>query len=266
MKKDIMIGMPSYDHRIDISVSDTIQRCIQDPESPVFNIAYHSGDSLVTRARNSIAATFLDYDEVEYLLFIDSDIHFEPEHILSLRKHNKGVIAGMCMKKTLPYRVVANYKLGQEGTLGIMREVGTGFLMIRKDVFRKIAEMRPDLHYNPYEHEYQSKNYYNFFGTEVDQEKKVYLSEDYAFCKMAREAGYTIYLDETVMTKHRGEMMFPTDDLNILLTAEFIIRSWNSERVEEPHLTILKSIRTAINQRVGSDSVLSGYLANSSAK
>lgn len=266
MKKDVMVGMLSYDSRIDIAVTDEIRDGMEHPDCSIKYVATHSGDSLVTRARNSVISSFLDYEDVEYLMFIDSDIHFKWENVNTLRKRDKPIIGGMCMKKKLPYEVVFNHALGHEGVLTKVREVGSGFMMIRKDVLKKMIKAYPERHYIPYPHERQSENYYDFFHAGVDSEHGVYLSEDYFFCKLAREVGFDIYLDTEVLLKHRGNMMFPTEDMDILLTADMILKTWGADKNIDPsRKEVLRSIRKSIDQIVGS-SITSGYLLNSSFK
>ena len=229
VNKDVVIGFPAYDHRGEIDTLQEMYMSLYDPSVPVRKIHYYNGDSLVTRARNSISAAFLDMENVDYLLFIDSDIKFSRQFITRLRSHNKGIVGGVYLKKKLPYQPVCNHRLSyEEGTgLAIMREIGTGFMMIRKDVFTSIMEKYPDGFYTPYTHDRPSNNYYDFFKVGKCPDTGYYLSEDYYFCKLARECGYDVFLDEGILVDHVGKMTFPTKDTDLLRGANVLLRSYN---------------------------------------
>jgi len=47
------------------------------------------GDSLVTRARNTLVALFLGNPEYTHLLFIDTDITFSPDNVFRLLEMSK---------------------------------------------------------------------------------------------------------------------------------------------------------------------------------
>ena len=59
------------------------------------NLGYlmKSGDSLITRARQSILTHFLSETKATHLLFVDSDIGFEPEQVFRLLDFDADVTA-----------------------------------------------------------------------------------------------------------------------------------------------------------------------------
>jgi hypothetical protein len=229
VQQDVLLGFPVYDGKTEVEIAQEMYMSLFDKRVPIRKIHYYNGDSLVTRARNSTAAAFLDMPECDYLMFVDSDIRFQRWQIRQLRDHDKPIVGGVYLKKKLPYQPVCNHKLGMEGDLAIMREIGTGFMMIRRDVFDAIKQKWPELKYKPYGHERPSENYYDFFRVGVCDQTQYYLSEDYYFCKMARECGFNVYLDESILVEHSGRMLYPTKDESLLLGANTLLRSYRDE-------------------------------------
>ena len=50
--------------------------------------------------------------------------------------------------------------------------------------------------------------FYAFFDTGIDKEARVYLSEDYYFCKLWKECGGDIWMDLDTNLNHSGNMDF----------------------------------------------------------
>ena len=212
--KDVLIGFPCYDNKSEVGILQEIFAGIQDPECPIGAVQYYNGDSLIPRGRNKIAKMFME-SPYKYLMFIDSDIVFQRSMVTKLRNHNKGIVGGVYLKKTLPYTPVLNAPLGEEDGLMVMREIGTGFMMIRKDVFGAFRAMWPEQDYRPDDDEPQDGYpYHDYFRVGVHNGR--YLSEDYFFCQLASELGYKSYLDKSILVTHVGRMNYPTEDKKLL--------------------------------------------------
>jgi len=67
-------------------------------------------ESLVTRARNNLMAKMMTNKDATHFMFIDADIRFQPDSILSMLAYNKDVIGGLYPKKALPVNYVINLK------------------------------------------------------------------------------------------------------------------------------------------------------------
>jgi hypothetical protein len=228
VKKDVLVGFPCYDNRSEVDILQELYAAVNDPECVVKGIQFYNGDSLIPRGRNKIAKMFLETD-AKYLMFIDSDIKFERWMINRLRSHDKGIVGGVYLKKTLPYQPVMNAYLGEEGDLAIMREIGTGFMMIRRDVFGAFRSMWPEHDYINDDDE-QKGIYHDWFKTGVFRGKGAdpkqpgrYLSEDYFFCQEAAQLGIKTYLDRSILTQHVGRMTYPTKDENLIKGATVLM-------------------------------------------
>lgn len=198
-----------------------------------------NNESLVQRARNYCADYFLRSD-CEHLIFIDSDIEFQAQDVLVLADlQNKNpeydIIAGPYPKKVISWeKVKAAVEQGvaddnpnilenftgdyvfnalKAGSFKVSEplevlETGTGFMMIRRDTFRKFRDKFPGQSYRP-DHvrtaDFDGSNeIFAYFDCVIDPVSKRYLSEDYYFCQQVREAGGHIFLAPWVQLKHNG--------------------------------------------------------------
>lgn len=173
-------------------------------------------ESLIPRGRNSLVAKFLCFEPAStHLVFVDADIGFEPQEIIKLVLSDKDVVGGLYPKKSLPIQYVVNKIPNSEknGNIVEVSNLGTGFLMIRREVIEAMVANYPELHYQdeigldpkyaPYK--------YALFDTLIDSVTKEYLSEDYTFCKRWREMGGKIYADLSIILNHAGYYNFRGD-------------------------------------------------------
>lgn len=181
-----------------------------------FTVDTMVNESLIPRGRNSLVAKFLAFEpKSSHLMFVDADIAFEPEEMLKLIVADKDVVGGLYPKKALPVQYVVNKvpNSTKEGNLVSVSNLGTGFMLIKREAIEKLIRSRPDLHYRdeigldpkfaPYK--------YALFDTQIDPTTKEYLSEDYFFCKLWREHGGQIWADLTIKLDHVGHYKFGGD-------------------------------------------------------
>src|SRR5574337_1429436 len=87
-------------------------------------------DSLPSRARNRAAAHFLRETQRDYIMFIDSDIIFDKNHIDMLMESDEPILAGIYCKKSKGIEPCINTLPGHTETLcGGYQEIaraGTG--------------------------------------------------------------------------------------------------------------------------------------------
>ena len=195
-------------------------------------------ESLITRARNYLTDEFLRSD-CTHLLFIDSDIHYNPKYVLTLLALDKDVIGAPYPKKAINWKavketiqrnpdidpkelekVIGEYVFNTvSGTKSFevgdpleVMEIGTGFMMIKREVFTKFREAYPELQYKP-DHVGQAnfggdRFIHAYFDTVIDPVSNRYLSEDYMFCQWWRKIGGKIWLCPWMKTEHIGTYAF----------------------------------------------------------
>lgn len=195
-------------------------------------------ESLITRARNYLVDEFLRSD-FTHLLFLDSDIHFNPQDIVAMLALDKDIIGAPYPKKainwhnvataarnhpTLPPKdlesVVGDYvfnvvkgtdKFQVSEPLEVM-EIGTGYMMVKREVFPKWAAAYPQKKYRP-DHVGQanfdgSRYIHAYFDTVIDPDSERYLSEDYMFCQWSRKIGFQVWLCPWIQSQHVGTYAF----------------------------------------------------------
>lgn len=167
-----------------------------------------SNESLIPRARNKCAKFALEH-HFTHLLFIDADIEWKPEWVLQLLASEHPIIGGMYPIKMLPIKW--NYNALEESDEDIIevKHLATGFLKIDVSVFQKLTTHTPQ--YKSYEPAAgETKIYYDLFPSgEFNGE---YESEDWGFCRLARQAGFPVMLDKRIKCKHVGSFVYEEQD------------------------------------------------------
>ena len=213
-------------------------------------------ESLITRARNYLVDEFLRAEGYTHLLFIDADIHYDPRDVIALLALDKDVSGGPYPKKSIKWSAIKEglkrhpdlpvaemEKLAGDyvfnpapGTEKFsvaepveVLEIGTGFMMVKREVFDRFREAYPEFSYRP-DHVGQAnfdgtRYIHAYFDTVIDRkrviniegkEKEVggsdrYLSEDYMFCQWWRRIGGQIWLCPWMKTHHVGTYAFTGD-------------------------------------------------------
>ena len=171
-----------------------------------------TNESLISRARNTLTAKFLNTKESTHLMFIDADIGWEPWHLLVMLDAQKDVIGGLYPMKSLPVKWCVNGIPGvaedPNSSLVEVSKTGTGFLLMKRDVFEKLNEhpavrtFANDIGL-PRELDQYMKTY---FDTAVREGR--YYSEDWTFCENWRDLGGQVWVDKRVLLRHTGTYVF----------------------------------------------------------
>jgi len=177
-------------------------------------------ESLISRARNTLTAKFLEQEGATHLFFVDADIGWEPWHLLVLINRDVDVIGGLYPMKTMPIKWVVNgFEGAEEGTDGLQEvsKAGTGFLLMKRHVFEKMAA-HPAV--KPYKNDIGldpkfDKHLKTYFDTAVRQGR--YYSEDWTFCENWRDLGGRIWVDKRVLLRHSGSYVFCMENQQHLL-------------------------------------------------
>ena len=171
-----------------------------------------TNESLISRARNTLTAKFLHTKESTHLMFIDADIGWEPWHLLVMLDAQKDVIGGLYPMKSLPVKWCVNGIPGQVEEPGTnlveVTKTGTGFLLIKRDVFEKLNAHPATKPFNndiglPVELNPYMKTYF-YTAVRVNR----YYSEDWTFCENWRDIGGQVWVDKRILLRHVGTYTF----------------------------------------------------------
>ena len=246
-KKKLFIATPMYggmNHGLYMKSCLDLQTVMMKYNIEV-KFSFLFNESLITRARNYLVDEFLRTDYT-HMMFIDSDIHFDPNDVIALLALDKDVIGGPYPKKSINWGNVAETarrnpdlnpkeleNLVGEYVFNVVKgtqqfqvseplqvmEIGTGHMMIKRQVFEKLAEAFPNIRYKP-DHVGQahfdgSRYIHAYFDTVIDTADSYigggsdrYLSEDYMFCQMWRKIGGEVWLCPWMKTQHIGTYAF----------------------------------------------------------
>lgn len=159
-------------------------------------LAMKSG-SLIYTSRNSLAMMAIQMD-ADFVFWIDSDMVFKSDTLIrmmdTLKKNDLDILTGLYFRRVPPYSPVLFDKLEQNGEITEFSEFnkipdelfevggcGFGCVLMKTDVFFDV----------------QSK-FGNMFAPMGNN------GEDVAFCIRARECGYKIYCDPSIVCGHVG--------------------------------------------------------------
>ena len=153
-------------------------------------------DSLVYHARNMFVEKAIN-NEYDYIFMVDSDMVLTEDTLIRLLEHNKDIVSGLCFKRRFPYepaclsvcRIENNVPVFEamsqwnSNELKEVEGVGSACVLIKTDVFKALGEI-------------------NWYMPTLE------FSEDYSFCLRAREQGYPIFVDTSLVIGHIGEQVF----------------------------------------------------------
>lgn len=219
----IVVGTPCYGGMMCTAYTESLlglkEACVQNGIK--LTVIFLGNESLIQRGRNTIAHHFLQTD-ASHLMFIDADQKFRPNDIARMIKADKGIIGGPVPMKGINWESVRRGALDGYKTLSDLsgyyninklpghdmmdvnlpfqvRHVGTGFMLIRRDVFEKLK---------PHVGMYRNGDEEIFDYFKVRNVNNELLSEDYNFCESYREHGGTVWLAPWCEIGHFGAYCF----------------------------------------------------------
>ena len=173
-KPSLYIAMPCYDS-VKVQTMTSMCKLIADLTKAGIKIDMNTLKSpYISYARNILTARFMQTDK-DYLLFIDSDVEFEPECALRMVVANKDIVC-----------------------------TPSGMMLIHRRVFETLQKNRPDLEIDAHQHQDlfpEGLKIFSFWDCTFNKGK--WTGDDIAFCNLATANGFKLYANiESTMIHH----------------------------------------------------------------
>lgn len=229
----VMISTPTYGGNLKTicagSLMSAIERAKNEGILTEVQLVTQRTESLIHRGRDRDALRFteLQYDK---LLTIDSDIEFSYEDFRRIITSPHPIVGGVYPLKNFP--IVMNFNPLQEHAAEFfkshrgmdhtawhayvnkyadkdgyaeVRHLPTGFLCVHADVFVALSKV-VDVYWTFQPDTGELKGFYHFYSSGIHE--RTLESEDWSFCRRARELGFKIMLDTRVTLGHVGDWTF----------------------------------------------------------
>ena len=214
------------------SCLDLQKECLLNSTSITFQLMK---SSLVTQGRNLCVAAFLS-SKADQMCFIDADISFSVRSIYRMYECPYEVSLVPYPMKTVdankfrqddikrpsdhpdtkgyifPVELTNMDAINMHNGFVEIKKGPAGCMMIKRSAFDKLIKAYPDLTVKQTTmingKMVERPNYYNFFDTYYSKKTKLYLGEDFNFCKLWTDIGGKIYALADEEISHVGEKMY----------------------------------------------------------
>ena len=210
-KPSLYIAMPCYDMVKIQTMISMVKLVAQLTTAGIKKEVNTMKSPYIAYARNILTARFIQSD-YDYLLFIDSDVEFEPECPLRMLVAQQDIVC-------TPYRIKTNdpsitkYTTTVKDTQNVTILPGglieilqgpAGMMMIHRRVFEKLMKERPDLEIKTDKHrDLFPKDLKIFSFWDCTFKDGIWTGDDIAFCNLARSVGFKLHANiESPLTHH----------------------------------------------------------------
>jgi len=207
MTTKVMIGTPCYDGRLDVWYTNSLMNTIKESVEHDVEIIpiWVSFDALLQRARNDTVHLAIETD-VDYLIFIDSDIEWQPSDFFKLLNYPEDIVGGTYRKKgDIEEYVVRLLKdsppMSSTSNLLEVSGLGTGFLKISKAALQYLWDIS-----EPYIDPKDNAEHRMIFDVAIKNHS--FHSEDIVVCDKLRNGGFKLWLDTSITCNHIGPYKF----------------------------------------------------------
>jgi hypothetical protein len=213
VNKLVAIGTPAYNNQVGLQYTQSLLKTRDALHEEGISTAWlcYGNVAAVPRMRNRIAAEALSLGATD-LVFIDSDIGWNPKYFLQLLSHDVGIV-GAVMPTTdkrsedgmkFPFRPLDGKLSMESNGLAKVEALPTAFLRIRHDALQRLSELAPQVYTAI--NEGQVAKVARLFNYDTlpygPAGEPMHTGEDFSFCNFARENGEDIWLDPNIPLTH----------------------------------------------------------------
>jgi len=187
-------------------------------EARGYRVQRSDSSAAIDRVRSELATRALREGSVDEILWIDSDIAFEPDAVDRIRSHGLPLVGALFAKRGKPefgckfLDEPAEITLGEGGGLVEVRYLGTAFLLTHRRVYDDVAQKFG----LPICNARAGSPSVPYFLPMVIHDPEMdywYLSEAWSFCERARQAGHKVVLDTSIRLLHVGRYGYGWEDV-----------------------------------------------------
>ena len=196
----VLIATPAYDGRLDVWYTTSLVNSVRiAQDNGIFlHPVFMSYDALVQRARNDLFRLALEYDAV---IWIDSDLEWNPMWIMELLGSDKDVIGGTYRKKTDDAELYTVKTKDLTATDGLIKVdgLGMGFVKMSKKAVQALWDAS-----QPYQNEGREGR----MICDIQIVDGQLVSEDNVVTRKLADLGFDIWLDPRMTCCHIGTKKF----------------------------------------------------------
>lgn len=201
----VAIATPCHGNKVEINYLHSVVAMTHmlRTHNAQFSLLTVPNEALVMRSRNHLVWQFMQTD-CTHLFFADSDMGWKAGTILRLLSHGKDIVAGIGRRKqegppSYCANLVEPVHVDKETGLIKAIHVGGACLLLSRACIVKMLAAYDQLKYL----DVQANRYETaLFDTEIRDGK--FWSEDYTFCRRARDIGFDVWIDPEIYLEHVG--------------------------------------------------------------
>lgn len=221
IQKGIFVALPSYEGKIYVDTADSVLREVYAAFEKGYKYLwqFRQQNMMSAMVRNWMVGRFLETTNLSHIAFVDWDVHFPTGTLVRLMERDVDICAAAYRFRSDPVDFPmawlqepgtllrsVNPKTGEVDENGLIEVSGapTGCMVISRKCIEGMIRARPELEY--FEPALESKKAHSLF--EWVRKDKMIFTEDYAFCYLARECGYRVWVDPDIDMRHVGYKQF----------------------------------------------------------
>lgn len=201
--RKVLIATPALDGRLDVWYTNSLVNSIRltQANNVFLHPVFMSFDALLQRARNDLFKIAVD-GQYDCMIWIDSDMEWNPEWIMELIDRSEDVVGGTARKKTDDAEIyVAKTRDLTRHENGLIKceGLGTGFVKLSKEAYMAVWEASA---------EYREGEKVCRMVCDVKVIDGELYSEDTILFKKLNELGFDCWLDPKMTCNHMGTKKF----------------------------------------------------------
>ena len=199
----IIILTPTSDGKLETFYCSSLVNTILLCKEKGIDVSFmtHDYEPALPHSRNVLFKRAI-YQKPDAIVWIDSDISWDPNDFLKLIYSQHDVVGGTYRKKQNQEEYVASFNELDEGTVSEVKSLGLGFLKMSNKAINLIWSLSKKYHAD-YE------GFRNVFEMEI-KNGQIY-TEDTLLSDKLRNLGIKTYLDKTITCAHIGKTHYIGD-------------------------------------------------------